>query len=80
MKNKSVGSASASGISAEKLRKIMEVNAKSMNVYEQDRRRAKEESQKMFSDKGYVMGPSEGQNEDDNDRDPPESSGTLSAV
>ncbi len=53
------------GIPSDKFRKILEINKQSMNIYEQDRKRAKEESQKMFSDKGYIAGPSEaGQNED----------------
>eukprot|EP00826_Nyctotherus_ovalis_P037291 TRINITY_DN3392_c0_g4_i3.p1 TRINITY_DN3392_c0_g4~~TRINITY_DN3392_c0_g4_i3.p1 ORF type:complete len:889 (-),score=320.04 TRINITY_DN3392_c0_g4_i3:432-3098(-) len=41
----------------EKLRKVMDVNKESMKIYEEDRKRMREESQKMFSDKGYIVGP-----------------------
>lgn len=37
----------------------MDINKESMKIYEQDRKRVKEESQKMFSDKGYIAGPNE---------------------
>jgi hypothetical protein len=35
----------------------MDVNKETMKIYEEDRRRMREESQKMFSDKGYIVAP-----------------------
>lgn len=41
----------------EKFKKVMDINKESMKIYEEDRKRMREESQKMFSDKGYIVGP-----------------------
>ncbi len=61
---KKEGSASAGVIPPDKMKKIIEVNTSSMTVYEEDRRRAEQESQRMYS--GYAAaGPRESdQNED----------------
>jgi len=52
-------------VESDKFKKIYEINKQSMAIYEQDRKRAKEESQKQFSDKGYIAGPSEQAPSDD---------------
>jgi len=43
----------------DKLKRVMDINKQSMSIYEKDRKRAKEESQRLFSDKGYIAGPGE---------------------
>jgi len=35
----------------------MDINSESMKIYEEDRKRMREESQKIYSDKGYIAGP-----------------------